>query len=870
MLLPDSQNEQIFDLSLLGPDQKSRAFELFWRETGDESQMLLKADKIKLQDDKKLLWEASLPKNFLTGSIQVKLPYFSDTARLDFAGFINEKWEDIEQNIAVMRVSPGIAMGIAEVSFVPRNYEKFRVYFQGFDQKFNDTPVHSVEVYASTRRDGVGFKNLTITPEIEQAQVEGHKEVRIKLPGSGIFIESISLSTEGLFAGKWAVGSEKIILGRREFQAEKTGEVDGVDDEPDKLRIRLGRMWKDRSLIIQLKTQDYFGEVKQAEVDVQLPRIAFVADMSGRYYLQTGANKLRQVREYAQSAEKQISSKVVFTDFETNNEWQAESLLKDFSIGGGPFDPTGYTWKAPLIIENPGFYQLQMSLQAMLEANPKSIRIVKDMRQVPFFPGRTEHREEPLNYNHDFVAQGNESIYTIRLPAVKKSPLRLIVKTSGIFSREVVLQKHQAGKVSWQPWKYITWKNNKNAPVKLNVDLSGFPQDQKDLRLVIRNGNNQSLKIDEISAVYPAFDLYFVATEPGQYELYGGGKSLKAPNYDLAIIQHKLFELFPQKITHGDLLDISKADAVSQPGQDKGGPFSPVGYSWVADFTVSQPGLSQLQLNQQASLDNYRSSIRLVKDNNQIPYFVGSTYSKKVPVKYDLDYDREKNLSVVRLNLPQASRHWQALEIFVPGIFERRPVFMLRKPGNLGWKKWQEMVWTGTSQNANSFTLSLSALPKGETELRIEIAHGDNSPVVISAINAVFSSQDLFFYAADTGTYKIYGGNRDAAVPAYDLTLIRDKMLNSEPNKIKMGEVSAFSRTDIGKQLQDAFSERGWGLYIVLALVTLILLVVIVKIFPDGQAEVEDEKAADARKVKDGAKEAEGTSKKEEDQHKKD
>jgi predicted metalloprotease len=61
-------------------------------------------------------------------------------------------------------------------------------------------------------------------------------------------------------------------------------------------------------------------------------------------------------------------------------------------------------------------------------------------------------------------------------------------------------------------------------------------------------------------------------------------------------------------------------------------------------------------------------------------------------------------------------------------------------------------------------------------------------------------------------------------------------MLKTEPQKVQMPEVAGHFKTDIGRQLENVFSERGYGLYLILGLVTIVLLVLIVKMFPEEVA----------------------------------
>ena len=183
----------------------------------------------------------------------------------------------------------------------------------------------------------------------------------------------------------------------------------------------------------------------------------------------------------------------------------------------------------------------------------------------------------------------------------------------------------------------------------------------------------------------------------------------------------------------------------------------------------------------------------------------------------------------------------------MPGIFRRIAHVKLRKPGKLGWKDWQKIAFEGVQTGENRFVLSLASLPRGETDLRLEIAHGDNSPIEFSAVRALYQAPDLFFQATTGGDYLLYGGNAAVGAPAYDMALVRDQLLKKEPQKVVMGETAAHSQTAIKKTLEHAFSDHGWGLYVVLGLITLVLIVVIIKIFPEEEAGEAEQPAAAAK-----------------------
>ncbi len=266
--------------------------------------------------------------------------------------------------------------------------------------------------------------------------------------------------------------------------------------------------------------------------------------------------------------------------------------------------------------------------------------------------------------------------------------------------------------------------------------------------------------------------------------------------------------------------------------QLKGGHFSPEGYSWRAPVNISAPGYFRLRLNLQASLAYRRTGIRMVRDGFQVPYVTGRLEGRTIDVESISDYDTQKNISTWLVRLPQASSHWKELTFYASGIFKRTIKFQKPKPGTRGWRPWRQMVWENRGQGEIAQRLSLRDLPDDTDEIRMVMAHGDNQPITISRITAGYTAPTIYFLAHTAGEYSIYGGNPDSSAPQYDLSLIQAELFSVLPAEAGMGELETFQRSEWQTRIGDAFKEKGWGLYAVLGLVTLVLIIVVVRLFP--------------------------------------
>lgn len=833
----DRSRRNTLDLALLGPDGNPRAFELFWRSAGDNRIMEIKPQKRELLDDQRLVLESALPASYSFNFVRAEIDYDNYAGKVDVECQLDGEWQMLAAGVAVQR-HEGVLSVWSDLPDAP--YTAIRLTFSGYSRDFSKMPVFVRSVVVTAKQSGSDYARSELLPSFEETTVEKGAELRVMLPGSGLTLEGLEIKTAAPFKGRWQIGYEKILLGRRDFQMVAQGRIDAIGGEPLKLAIAHSGVWENRVMLINLTSDEFFGRVDQVKIRVRLPRVVFAADQPGIWNFRTGLNKPAIILDKPGVAERSPEHSLEITDLNERAEWQSKNLLSTYNLKGGPFNAEGYSWKSAFDVASPGFYQLVTNDSICLDRNRDSFRIVKDDTQIPYFMGRVELRELAVKFESSYDSAANRSIYLIKLPdgAARLAGIRFYAR--GIFERNISFERHVAGQVSWQPWQKRFWKNQHEGESAFTISLNDFPADQYEIRMSVDHASNQPLEIYGFSGLYTAQDLFFIATEPGRYELVGGNKSVRAPVYDLAIIQDQLLDMTPQKIQAGPADIFAETAATAAQPFDQGAPFNSTGYTWVATFSAETPGFYQLGLNLQAALDNNRDGMRLVKNSVQIPYFAGAREKAAVAVTYANEYDKTKNITLSSVTLPAASKNWQTIQFISSGVFSREPVLETRKPGRLGWQTFKKASWTSRTESQSTLELSIASLPEGETELRLAVAHGDNRPIEISSVQATYYTHSLFFHAVEAGEYQLYGGNSKARAPVYDLALIRDHMLKTEPKVIKLGDAAGFSGPlDIQRQFNEAFSETGWGLYAVLGVVTLLLIIIIVKLFPEEEKSVQ-------------------------------
>ena len=112
--------------------------------------------------------------------------------------------------------------------------------------------------------------------------------------------------------------------------------------------------------------------------------------------------------------------------------------------------------------------------------------------------------------------------------------------------------------------------------------------------------------------------------------------------------------------------------------------------------------------------------------------------------------------------------------------------------------------------------------------LWIETDNGDNPPIALESVQAVYPVVRLIFKVADAEGLALVYGNANASAPRYDLSLVAERLLTVSRNIAKLGP---------GEPNPDAkgtFSglKSGYIFWGALALVVVVLLFVVSKLLP--------------------------------------
>jgi hypothetical protein len=555
-----------YDLILNGPDNNPRAFELFMKNRTNSKQVILKPANIRFNPAGGFIWDADMPETPVD-EIQIEMGDRTYLGRVDVAVQTDTGWETIARNQAIYRTTEAAH---AAIEIKQGIYKKIRLTFTGFDKanKQKIIPIQRVTALHRAKDEKYAEKQIVLTDHIQVSRIDDFTELKMILPGKGIRIKEIRITTNSRFQGNWELGREQIQNNRVEFIPGQSGRISGVAGDGRLILMEVNRVWNTNGLVLRLKPDSGFiGPIDQAIVVAQQPKILFSADMAGRYTVLTGTGRHTTLKQFAEISGK---TQVLHLDFgppEVKIWYNSQSLLEKFKIKGGPFDENdGYRWKSPVKVDKIGYYRLIFNMETSLDKTRQSIRLVKDDAQIPFFWGRQTYRRHELTAQTEYDQKENTTAWEVSLPVKSGAWQTLVLTGSGIFSRTVLCYREKSGKTGWEQVMTRHWSHTKQGKTQLEINSPGRFMNGRRFKISIDHGDNQPIEISKIEAGFMAPSICFIAYEPGNYFLFGGNETAGRPSYDLTLIQDRLMASLPEDIemAAADVVNASKWEQVME------------------------------------------------------------------------------------------------------------------------------------------------------------------------------------------------------------------------------------------------------------------------------------------------------------------
>jgi len=436
-----------------------------------------------------------------------------------------------------------------------------------------------------------------------------------------------------------------------------------------------------------------------------------------------------------------------------------------------------------------------------------------------------------------------ETRLTLALPGANLQLAGMDISTpEPVFTRPVRLAFRAFSRESIQEVTLLRASIGRREPGERAVTLAierAVPR--RELILIIENGDSPPLAVTAIAARRRPVSVVFYATASGRYSLACGNANAAAPRYDMGTLTEESPQPPAARLTPGPL----QANPAFQPGEALPeipalGTTLEIGpWAYRKAVHVAAAGVQQLELDPAvlARAQPDFADLRLMSGDRQVPYVVERTsLSRKLAAGINSAPDpRQPHLSRWRITLPYPGLPVRSLTATIPTPLFQRDVRLIEEVEDergaasrswLGQSNWSH----APGQPAGVFAIASRVTPRSDM-LWIETDDGDNPPIELSGVKIHYGVTRLLFKAAAGAPVFLYYGDREAAAPRYDLSLVGAQLLAADKAGAELGAEERLK----GRTVADSIALAGrsgvlfWGMLI---LVVIVLLAVIARLLP--------------------------------------
>ena len=325
------------------------------------------------------------------------------------------------------------------------------------------------------------------------------------------------------------------------------------------------------------------------------------------------------------------------------------------------------------------------------------------------------------------------------------------------------------------------------ARAQLTLPLD-FTAPTRELLVHIQNGDAPPLAIDGVAMQRWPVNLLFMAPAAGRYYLLSGNPQAPAARYDLAGFAGELRAVGGTGVIPDELEQTPhyhpRESLAAPPLPDvplAGAPLDAKDWSDRRALLMQRPGVQELELDLEAlarSRPDY-GDLRVLHAGNQIPYVLelpGLARSVDLAPVAAPDPKRP-SVSVWQLHLPYAGAPLRRLTLSSASPLFSRDIRVYEKLRTPEGRAYENVLATGSWSRTpdpgvpETHSFDLSDRLRTDT-LWIETDNGDNPPLALGAVTAIYPVVRLVYKVAETDGYALVYGHRSTGAPRYDLRLV--------------------------------------------------------------------------------------------------
>ena len=390
-----------------------------------------------------------------------------------------------------------------------------------------------------------------------------------------------------------------------------------------------------------------------------------------------------------------------------------------------------------------------------------------------------------------------------------------------------------------------------------------FSPPTRELLVHIHNGDSPPLVLDGVQARQHPVNLLFRAPTAGTYTLLSGNPQAAAPRYDLAAFAGELRLATATTVVPGQMEPVAgyhPRESLAEPPLPDvpltGAPLETKDWPYLKAVQLLRPGVQELELDLEAlarSRPDF-ADLRLLRAGNQIPYVLEQPALARSLTLQPVAVPNPKHpaVSLWRVALPQSNLPLRRVVLASKTpLFQRQFRLYEILPGQNGGTMENTLAagpWSRTPEPGMPEKRIFELPDRMHTDtLWIETDNGDNPALGLDTVQAVHPVIRLVFKVAETDGFALAYGNKEAAAPRYDLSLVAVKLLTSSRNIAQPAAGAANPNASSGNRFAGLNSGAVfWG---ALALVVVVLLFVVAKLLPKPPALHPSHLASSAPKV---------------------
>jgi len=361
----------------------------------------------------------------------------------------------------------------------------------------------------------------------------------------------------------------------------------------------------------------------------------------------------------------------------------------------------------------------------------------------------------------------------------------------------------------------------------------------RELIVLIQNNDSPPLPVSAVSARCRPVYAVFMARQRGSFAVLTGNKRVAAPRYDLSTLGPSLRNLPVPPRLPGRLVPNPnfRAPETLPEIADTGAAIDVTAWRFRKLIQPPAAGVQEVELDLEvlARAQPGFGDLRLVRDGRQVPYVLEHTsITRPVSVQVTSLYDPKKpTASRWSLKLPREGLPVTRLVCTANTPLFRRDLRLYEVPSDDRGQSYESDLghasWIQTPERkANQFSIDLSGRPASDT-LFLETDNGDNPSLALSNFSFYHPVTRLWFKSSSAPLY-LYYGNREAASPSYDLSLVAPQVLAAEKVLVPTGPEERLKKGAGGEYAAGAIgSFVFWG---ILGLVIVALLFLMARLLP--------------------------------------